>query len=181
MSGQPGSAGARANGADPGAITIREATEADHARLAGLVREWWDERPPRLDRLWFRYFPGTTLVAQAADGRLRALAIGFAGGRDRERGVLLLAVVAPDARRRGLGRAIVTAVEERLAAAGVTTVEAVFWPGNRIAVRFAEALGYEALPETRATPRYGIPAVPDFDGDGEDRAIFTRTLPRPGD
>ena len=158
-------------------LAIREATEADHVRLAGLVREWWDERPPRLERLWFRYFPGTTLVAETADGRLRGLVIAFVSGHDPLRGVLHLVVVAPDVRRRGVGRRLVAAVEERLAAAGVTSVEAVFWPGNRIAVRFVEALGYEPLPETRATPRYGIPAIPDFDGDGEDRAIFARGLP----
>jgi len=161
-------------------LTIRGATEADHVRLTGLAREWWDERPPRLDRLWFRYFPGTTLVAETADGRIRALVIAFVSGRDARRGVLHLAMVAPDLRRRGVGRMLVAAVEERLVAAGATSVEAVFWPGNRIAVRFLEALGYEALPETRATPRYGIPAIPDFGGDGEDRAIFARPLPRSG-
>ena len=161
-------------------LAIREATEADHPRLMGLVREWWDERPPRLDRLWFRYFPGTTLVAETADGRLRALAIAFVSGRDPQRGVLQLIAVAPDLRRRGVGRMLVAAVEERLVAAGATAVEAVFWPGNRIAVRFLEALGYEALPETLRTPRYGIPAIPDFDGDGEDRAVFAHPLRRSG-
>jgi GNAT superfamily N-acetyltransferase len=163
-----------------GRVTFREATQADHARLARLAREWWNERPPRIERIWFRHFGPTTLVGETADGRPIALAIGFRGAGDPSRGVLYLVAVAPGVRRRGIGRDIVAAVEGRLAAAGATSVEAAVWPGNRAGIRFLQALGYEPAPESRATRLYGVPAIADYDGDGEDRAIFERALaPRP--
>ena len=58
-------------------VTFRPATEADHARWSRLLREWWDERPPRLERLWFRHFAGTSVVGETADARPAALAVAF--------------------------------------------------------------------------------------------------------
>jgi ribosomal protein S18 acetylase RimI-like enzyme len=163
----------------PVAVSFREATEADHARLARLVHQWWDERPPRIERFWMRHFSPTTLVGEAPDGRPVALAIGFRGsdsGGRQAAGVLHLVAVAPALRRRGIGRAIVAAVEARLVAAGATRVEAVVWPGNRVGVRFLEGLGYQPIEESRATPLYGVPAIANYDGEGEDRAVFERSL-----
>ena len=61
----------------PAGVTFRDATEADHARFVHLVREWWDERPPRLERLWFRHFASSTVVGESAEGRPVALAVAF--------------------------------------------------------------------------------------------------------
>jgi GNAT superfamily N-acetyltransferase len=160
---------------------FRQPTEADHARYARLAREWWDERPPRVERFWMRHFGPTTLLAEAPDGRPLGLAIGFRGADSpgpAGRGVLHLVAVAPGVRRRGIGRALVAGIEERLVATGATTVEAVIWPGNRVGVRFLEALGFEPVPDSRSTPLYGVPAMANYDGEGEDRAIFERRLAR---
>jgi ribosomal protein S18 acetylase RimI-like enzyme len=165
----------------PIAVAFRQPTEADHARYARLAREWWDDRPPRIERFWMRHFGPTTLLAEAPDGRPLGLAIGFRGSASSEpagRGVLHLVAVAPGVRRRGIGRALAAAVEERLVAAGATSVEAVVWPGNRVGVRFLEALGFEPIPESRSTPLFGVPAIANYDGEGEDRSVLVRELPR---
>jgi hypothetical protein len=74
---------------------------------------------------------------------------------------------------------MVTALEARLAADGVLEVEAEVWPGNRPGVRFFEALGYAPIPESLATPLYGIPAIVDYDGPDEDRSVFVHDLAAP--
>lgn len=162
-------------------VTIRQATEADHARLSRLARSWWDERPPRIERLWFRQFPRTALVGETADGRPVALAIGFAGDPDAPRAAVYVVAVAPDIRRRGVGRGILAALETRLAAGGASAAEAVIWPGNRGAVRFLVAVGYEPIPESRATPLYGVAAIAGFDGEDEDRSILVRSFAGPAE
>lgn len=156
-------------------LSLREPTEADHPRLARLVREWWDERPPHLERLWLRHFSATSVVAENPGGRLAGLAVAFRSPAEPERGVLQLIAVAPDIRRRGVGRALVADAERRLAAGGVAAVEVVVWPGNRAGIRFLEALGYEPAPS--AVERlYGVPATADYDGEGEDRSVMERRL-----
>jgi ribosomal protein S18 acetylase RimI-like enzyme len=161
----------------PPDLTFRPATEADHARCSRLLREWWDERPPRLDRLWFRHFAATTLIGETADGRPAALVAAFPSASLPGHGVLLAVAVAPSMRRQGIGRAAVEATVAALREAGVGAVEAAVWPGNRIGIRFLEGLGFAFVPESLATPLYGVPALADYDGDGEDRAVMTLRLP----
>lgn len=161
------------------AITFRRATEADHARWSRLLREWWDERPPRLERLWFRHFAATSLIGETAGGRPAALAVAFPSATIPGLGMLWAVVVAPGFRRRGLGREVVLAAVAALRGVGVGAVEAAVWPGNRAGVRFLEALGFAPVPESLATPLYGVPALTGYDGDGEDRALMV--LPPPAD
>jgi GNAT superfamily N-acetyltransferase len=160
----------------PADITFRPATEADHARWSRVLREWWDDRPPRLDRVWFRHFAATTIVGEAA-GRPAALAAAFPSATIAGRGVLWMVAVAPGLRRRGVGRAIVGAAVTALREAGANHVETAIWPGNRIGVRFLSAMGFEPVAESLATPLYGVPALADYDGDGEDRAVMLLRLP----
>jgi GNAT superfamily N-acetyltransferase len=158
-------------------VTFRPATEADHARWSRLLREWWDDRPPRLDRLWFRHFAATTIVGETGEGRPIALAAALPSATIAGRGVLWAVVVAPGLRRQGIGRAIVEVVEAALREAGVGAVEAAVWPGNRVGVRFLEGIGFVPVAASLATPLYGVPALADYDGDGEDRAVMARPLP----
>jgi GNAT superfamily N-acetyltransferase len=158
-------------------VTFRPATEADHARCSHLLREWWDDRPPRLERLWFRHFSATTIVAETGSTRTVGLAVSFPSAAIEDRGVLWAVAVAPAMRRHGVGRAIVDAAVAALREAGVGALEAAVWPGNRVGVRFLEALGFAPVAESLATPLYGVPALADYDGDGEDRAVMELRLP----
>ncbi len=160
----------------PQNVEIREATAADYQRVARLVREWWDERPPIVERLWFRHFGPTSVVAVTPEGRPAAVAVAFLSASTPTRGVIQLVAVAPAARRAGMGRAVISAAETRLAEAGATSAEAVIWPGNRAGIRFLEALGYRPAEETNRTRLYGVPAIADFDGEGEDRALLVREI-----
>ena len=158
-------------------VTLRHPTEADQSRLAGLVREWWDERPPRFERLWIRHFCGTSAVAEDERGHLVAVAIAFASRALPGRGVLHLVAVAPSHRRHGLGRGVAETAMAALGEDGIEQFEATVWPGNRGGVRFLEALGFAPVDASRATPLFGVPALADYDGDGEDRALFVLSVP----
>jgi len=157
-------------------LVIRNPDEDDHRALVGRLGAWWAERPLDLPRLWLRHFAGTSWVAATPDGSFAGLAVGFASQDRADTGVLLAVAVAPAYRRQGLGRELVGRVERSLRDAGATRAEAVIWPGNRVAIRFVEAVGYEPIPESRATPLYGVPALADYDGIGEDRAVYVREL-----
>jgi ribosomal protein S18 acetylase RimI-like enzyme len=156
------------------AVTFRPATEGDHAHWSRLIREWWDDRPPRLERLWFRHFAATTIVGETDAGRPVALAVALPSATFPGRGVLWGVVVAPGLRRQGIGRGVVEAAVAALGGAGVGPVEATVWPGNRIGVRFLEALGFGFVPDSLATRLYGVPVRADYDGRGEDRAVMVR-------
>ena len=158
---------------DPREIRLRPATEADHPVVARLIDEWWGERRPHVARVWFRHFAGLSWVAERTDGRPVGVGIG-ARGHDRPLvGLLVLVAVAPSFRRQGVARSLGEAVGRSLEAAGATSTEAIVWPGNRVGVRFLEALGFGPAAEA-VDQLYGVPAIADFDGEGEDRAIFVR-------
>jgi len=61
-------------------------------------------------------------------------------------------------------------------AAGGRQVQAITWPGNRGSVDFHKRLGFRPDDGPGTTPIYGVPAYPNFDGDGQDRAVLIRAL-----
>lgn len=161
-------------------LTFRPLTEADHSALIEVFDDWWDERPkPRLERLWFRHWASTSEVAEVG-GRRAALLIGFVSPDVPDEAVIRLVAVAAWARRRGIGRALVERFAATAAARGATRLVANAQPGDPAAIGFLRALGFVAVasPETRSL--YGVPALPDAGGRGEDLALFQRTGSQPG-
>ena len=83
----------------------------------------------------------------------------------------------PNRRRAGLGPAL---YEQRLRRPGghaaSRRVQAITWPGNRSSVAFHRAIGFRVDDGPGTQHLYGTPAYADYDGDGDDRVVFT---PRP--
>jgi ribosomal-protein-alanine N-acetyltransferase len=88
-------------------------------------------------------------------GRLLGFAIGYLMRRDT--GHLLTLDVHPEARRRGVGRALAQAVLERLARAGARKIRLEVDVGNEGAVAFYRTLGFRP-----------IGRIPDYYGSGRD-------------
>lgn len=129
-----------------------------------------------LPRLWLQHFTGTSWLAEEPDGRLRGFLVAFMSQDDPTTGYVHLVATDPNRRRVGVGRALYERAFADLAAHGAGRVIAITWPGNRVSVSFHRALGFRVDDGPGAQPIYGTPAYPDYDGDGEDRVVFTREL-----
>lgn len=158
-----------------GAIRLRRPNESDYPGVVAVVDEWWDGRRLHhlLPRLWFQHFSGTSWIAETGDGRLAGFLVGFVSPDDPAIGYVHMLASGPNLRHRGVGRALVDAFVADVAGRGVRTVRAVTWPGNRASVGFHRALGF-TIDDGPATQRlYGTPAYPSYDGEGEDRVVFS--------
>ena len=102
------------------------------------------------------------LAADGPDGTLAAFAIGHVAG---SRGHLVTIDIGAADRRRGLGRRLLDALTERMAAAGVREMRLEVDAANAGAVRFYEQAGY------RTSRR-----LPDYYGAGRDGLRMTRRI-----
>jgi ribosomal protein S18 acetylase RimI-like enzyme len=102
-----------------------------------LTRPWND---PRADIR--RAFEGatSTILAHRDDRRLVATVM---VGADGHRGWVYYLAVAPDARKRGLGQAMMRAAEEWVLARGMPKMQLMVRMENAAATGFYHAIGYE--------------------------------------
>jgi ribosomal protein S18 acetylase RimI-like enzyme len=163
---------------DPPDLTFRHPTEDDHRRIVDLVDEWWGGRRMRalLPRLWFQHFAGTSWIAETAEGRLAGFVVAFISQDDPATGYVHMIAADPNLRRVGVGRALYERVIEDLGRRGVRRVTAITWPGNRQSVAFHQAIGFRVDDGPGTQNLYGTRAYPDYDGEGEDRAVFVLDL-----
>jgi GNAT superfamily N-acetyltransferase len=163
---------------DLGDLTFRRPTGIDHPRVVDVIDDWWGGRKVRqaLPRLWLEHFSGTSWIVERSDGRLAGFVIAFVSQDDPATGYVHLIAAEPNGRRRGLGRALYERAFADLAGRGASRVVAVMWPANRIAVDFHRALGFRVDDGPGSQRLYGTPSFADYDGPGEDRAVFIREL-----
>jgi ribosomal protein S18 acetylase RimI-like enzyme len=162
---------------DSAPLTFRRPTEDDHAVIVGLVDEWWGGRRMRalLPRLWFQHFTGTSWIAEDG-GRLAGFVVAFISQDDPTTGYIHMVAADPNRRRSGIGRNLYQHVFDDLGARGIRRVKAITWPGNRQSVAFHTSIGFRVDDGPGTQNLYGTPAFADYDGDGDDRVVFTRDL-----
>lgn len=120
---------------------IAEASLADTAALValweacGLTRPW---NPPTRDIARALAGPTSTILVARRDG---AVAGSVMAGHDGHRGWVYYLAVAPDARRAGLGRALMDAAEAWLRERGAPKLQLMVRTGNEEALAFYRALG----------------------------------------
>ena len=113
-----------------------------------------DALPEEELRTTLDHGPGLLLVATdpTAGDRVVGTVLGTFDGR---RGWIHRLAVHPDHRRRGIGDALVTEVEARLAALGAPRVNLLVLPENAGALRFWRRRGYLACPDVLHTRPLG--------------------------
>jgi ribosomal protein S18 acetylase RimI-like enzyme len=122
---------------------IREYAESDRADVVALWSLVFADDPPRNapDRVIERKLATQRelfLVAELG-GRVVGTVL---GGYDGFRGWVYHLAVHPDRRRKGLGRALMAAIEERLRALGCPKINLQVRARNRATAAFYERLGY---------------------------------------
>lgn len=161
-------------------VRLRRPRETDYPPIVASLDDWWDGKVLHglLPRLWFRHFAGTSWIAEMDDGRAEPRLVGFLVGFRSPAiptlGVIQAVGVHPNHRRTGIGRTLVEAFMTEARAAGIEAVETLIWPGNRRALPFLAALGFEPDPDAGARPIHGVPAMEGYDFGTEDRARFRR-------
>ena len=148
-------------------MEIRHAEPADYGRVIGRVNAWWGGRDmaPMLPQLFFVHLEGTSYVADDEDGQLAAFLIGFLSQTDPDEAYIHFVGVSPEHRGVGLGRQLYARFFDDARAAGRTRVRCVTSPVNEGSVAFHEALGFTSERVAH-----------DYDGPGEDRVLFVKTL-----
>lgn len=167
----------------PVALEFRRPIEADQPRLLQLLDESWAGVRLRhlLPRLWVRHFAGTSWVALTPspagdEPRLAGFLVGFVSPDRPDTGYLHLVAVDGNVRRRGVGRALVQRFVADLVGRGARRVETVVWPADRVSVEFFDALGFRPEDGAGTQKMWGVPAYPDYDDEGADRAVFVLEL-----
>ena len=159
-------------------ITFRRPTEADYPAIIRVIDDWWGGRQMDvlLPRLWLQHFTGTSWLAETETGVLAGFLIGFRSPDQPQVAYCHMIATSPNARRRGLGRALYERFFDDARAGGRTTVVAVTWPANRASLAFHRSLGFEVQEGPGSQNLYGTPARAGYDFDREDRAILVRRV-----
>jgi len=159
-------------------IALRHPSEDDHGRVAAVIDHWFGGRRigQLVSRSWFRHFSHTSWVADSDRGRPEGLLIGYLSPDRPSEAVIHLVGVDPNRRRRGVGRALIDAFVEDVRRRGATTVTAVAWPDDPVAMAFFQSCRFEPDAGPGTQRLYGVSAFPDYDGSGEDRAVLRREI-----
>lgn len=121
------------------APTVRPATEADAAAFAGLHGASFEKGWPVKDVGALLLHPAALALAAEADGRLLGFVLAWAAAGESE---ILTIAVDPACRRGGVGRALMSAVMARAAAAGATEMTLDVDIANVAARALYERLGF---------------------------------------
>src|SRR5207237_10858106 len=97
----------RAAGCDRVAAVIRHAEPEDFGRVIAVIDEWWGGRPmaAMLPKLFFVHFRDTSFAAED-EGRLVGFLCGFRSQTYEDEAHIHFVGVDPEARARGIGRAL---------------------------------------------------------------------------
>lgn len=128
--------------------SIEELCGADHRNDPAILARWLGNKTPEIARSWITQ-PGNSVLVAVENGTLLAV------GSVTDQGEITLNYVSPDARFRGVSRALLRALEARALERGATRC---LLTSTETAHRFYRSTGYsEDGPPTRCFGTTGYP------------------------
>lgn len=154
---------------------IRHAHPADYPRVIAVLDQWWGGRrmADMLPKLFFVHFQPTSFVAERG-GELLGFVVGFLSQTHPEKAYIHFVGVHPGLRGQALGQALYGRFFAAAWQVGARTVRCVTSPVNHGSIAFHQRMGFAMQPGD--TVRDGLPVAADYDGPGEDRVLFSRSL-----
>ena len=158
-------------------MKLRQLTEGDHAPIVRVLDDWWGGRhmSDMLPKLFFTHFHDTSLIIENDDGGIAAFLVGFFSPAQPDAAYIHFVGVNPAHRKDGLGRMIYKAFFERMRAAHRSTVSCVTSPMNGASIAFHTRMGFVAASGDARTAD-GVPYTRDYDGPGEHRVLFSKSI-----
>ena len=154
---------------------IRQVRPSDYQAVISVIDGWWGGRQMAgmLPRLFFEHFTGTSFVAEC-DGELAGFLVGFVSQSRPGEAYIHFVGVRPGERGCGLGRRLYECFFAAVRARGCELVRAVTAPVNHGSVKFHQRMGFDIEPGNLTVG--GIPVTAGYDGDGQDRVRFVKSL-----
>jgi len=156
-------------------MIIRHAEPSDHQPIVAVVDEWWGGRKMAgmLPKLFFVHFRPTSFVAEY-NGEVAGFVSGFVSQTYPNEAYIHFVGVHPEFRKHGLARALYEKFFAAVASLGCRTVRCVTSPLNKGSILFHQSMGFSVVGSENMVD--GIPVFEGYDGKGEDRVLFSKTL-----
>jgi ribosomal protein S18 acetylase RimI-like enzyme len=157
------------------AVDIRHAEPSDYQPIISVIKDWWGGRnmSDMLPKLFFNHFRETSFVAES-NGKIVGFLIGFLSQTFQDEAYIHFAGVHPDYRNMGLGRVLYERFFEVARNLGRPVVRCVTSPVNKSSIAFHLRMGFSI--ERSETIVEGVPVAKNYDGQGGDRVLFSKTL-----
>ena len=156
-------------------MNIRSVSERDHVPIIAVVDQWWGGRQMAglLPRLFFTHFQDTSFAIEA-DDQIIAFLIGFVSQTNPRQAYIHFVGIHPDHRKQGLGKQLYELFFETVRARGCDSVRCITAPINSGSIAFHRRMGFQI--EKSDQQRDGVAYTADYDGPGQDRVLFVKSL-----
>jgi ribosomal protein S18 acetylase RimI-like enzyme len=156
-------------------IHIRHIKPSDYPYVISVVNDWWGGRSmaDMLPKLFFVHFQQTSFVAES-DGNIVGFLAGFVSQTLDNEAYIHFAGVHPEFRKTGIARALYERFFDAIRQVGRNVVRCVTSPVNKVSISFHLRMGFTVEPSKKIVE--GISVAENYDGRGEDRVLFFKTL-----
>lgn len=155
--------------------SVRNINEFDFEKISFKLNDWWEGRnmSDMLPRLFFKFFKNTSYVFKN-DDEIVGFLIGFISQSNKKLGYVHFIGVNPNFRNKNIGRKLYTVFFEKMKQCKVEEIQCVTSIVNKKSIQFHRKIGFDIM-EGDAV-KDDISYFNDYDGKGEDRVLFSKTL-----
>lgn len=156
-------------------VNIRSVHETDYHGVIPVIDDWWGGRhmTDMLPKLFFLHFQETSFVAEQ-DGQIIGFLIGFVSQTYPTQAYVHFVGIQPEHRNSGIAKELYQMFFDKVKETGCKIVRCVTSPVNKTSIAFHTRIGFQI--ENGDSEVDGVPVTANYDGIGEDRVLFLKTL-----